>query len=145
MEITDTVDWIVLAGRALFVLVFAMSAIGHLTQSAGMAGYAQSKGVPFARASVIVTGVMLLVGTLGVLLGVYIDLAFAILVLFLIPTAFIMHNYWTITDPQARQMDQVQFNKDVSLAGAALILFALTAALGSHLGLTLTDPLFTNL
>lgn len=146
MEITNTVDWIVLVGRVLFVLLFALSAVGHLTQSSAMAGYAKMKGVPMPQLSVIITGLMQLVGVLGILLGVYMDLAALILVAFLIPTAFIMHNFWTIKDDaQAKQMDQIQFNKDIALAGAALILFALFAALGPHLGLTLTDPLFTDL
>lgn len=142
MELSDTAQWMQLVGRVLFAYLFVGSAIGHLTQSKAMAGYAASKGVPFAQASVFATGLMLAAGSLGMIFGVWIDLAALLLVLFLLPTAFIMHNYWTIDDPAARQGDMLHFNKDIALAGAALVICALTASMGSSLGFTLTDPLF---
>ncbi len=33
-----------------------------------------------------------------------------------------MHRYWTIADPAARQMDMIMFMKNVSMLGAALML-----------------------
>jgi putative oxidoreductase len=65
-----------------------------------------------------------------------------LLVAFLVPTAVLMHGFWKESDGQAKQMEQVQFFKDVALAGAALMLFALFAHVGNDLGLMLTGPLF---
>ncbi|WP_059010703.1 DoxX family protein [Streptomyces specialis] len=135
-------DLVVLIGRVLFVLVFLNSAIGHLTQSKAMAGYAQSKGVPAARAAVLGSGVLLLVGALSVLLGVWADLGALLLALFLLPTALLMHPFWKETDAGARQNEMIHFLKDLALAGAALALFALIAFAGDELGLTWTGPLF---
>jgi hypothetical protein len=53
-----------------------------------------------------------------------------------------MHNFWTLTDPQARQMEQIQFSKDIAMAGGALLAFALFAHAGDDLGSTITGPLF---
>jgi uncharacterized membrane protein YphA (DoxX/SURF4 family) len=39
-------DVVLLIGRVLFVALFLGSAVNHLTQSEGMAGYAASKGLP---------------------------------------------------------------------------------------------------
>jgi putative oxidoreductase len=39
-----------------------------------------------------------------------------------VPTAFLMHGFWKETDAQIRQMEMVQFFKDLGLAGAGLIL-----------------------
>ncbi|MEV6070686.1 DoxX family membrane protein [Nocardia sp. NPDC052001] len=136
-------DVLVLIGRILFVLLFLSSAVGHLTQSEAMAQYAQFKGVPAARLSVLGSGVLLLLGGLSVLLGVWADLGALLLVIFLVPTAFIMHAFWKETDPQAKQTEMISFNKDLSLAGAALMLFAFFAYVGHDLGLTLTGPLFS--
>ncbi|MQA16147.1 MAG: DoxX family membrane protein [Pseudonocardiaceae bacterium] len=133
-------DVVALIGRILFVLVFLASGFGHLTQSPAMAGYAESKRVPAPRITVLATGVLLVVGALMVLLGVWGDLGALLLVIFLIPTAVIMHGFWSETDPQARQLEMIQFLKDMSLAGAALVLIALFAA--GDIGLTLTGPLF---
>src|SRR5262245_66611203 len=114
---------LILIGRILFVVLFLMSSVGHLTQTAGMAAYAESKKVPMARIAVLVTGVMLAVGGLMVLLGIWADLGALILFLFLLPTAILMHGFWRDTG-EARQMEQVQFLKDLALAGACLMLFA---------------------
>ena len=135
-------DVIVLIGRILFSALFIGSAVGHLTQTAGMAGYAQSKGVPMARVAVLVSGVMILVGGLFILLGIWADLGALLLVAFLVPTALLMHGFWKESDPMARQMEMVQFQKDLGLAGASLMLFAFFAYVGDDLGLTVTGPLF---
>ena len=135
-------DVIVLIGRILFVVLFLASGVAHLTKTAPMAGYAQAKGVPAARAAVLVSGVLLLFGGISVLLGLWADLGALALVVFLIPTAFLMHAFWRETDPMAKQMEQTQFFKDLSLGGAALALFAFFAYVGDGLGLTLTGPVF---
>ena len=132
---------VILIGRILFVLVFLGSGFGHLTQSKGMAGYAKSKGVPAAQLSVLASGALLVVGALMVLLGVWADLGALLLVVFLVPTALIMHAFWKETDPAARQAEMISFNKDIGLAGAALMLFAFFAY-ADNLGLTITGPLF---
>ncbi|NUT50608.1 MAG: DoxX family protein [Saccharothrix sp.] len=135
-------DFIALIGRVLFVFLFFGSAMGHLTKTEAMAGYAASKGVPSAKAATLGSGVLMVVGGLMLLLGVWADLGALLLVLFLLPTAFLMHNYWKETDAQAKQQEMIQFNKDVSLAGGALMFFGVYAGPGSDLGLTLTGPLF---
>jgi putative oxidoreductase len=135
------VDIIVLIGRILFAALFITSAYGHLAQTDAFAGYATSRGVPSARPLVLITGVQILAGGLMVLLGIWADLGALLLAAFLIPTAILIHGFWRDTD-QARQMEIVQFSKDMALAGASLMLFALIAFAGENLGLTITGPLF---
>jgi len=48
-----------------------------------------------------------------------------LLVGFLVPTALLMHGFWKESDPQTKQMEQVQFFKDLAVAGAALLLLGL--------------------
>ncbi|MFC4858286.1 DoxX family protein [Actinophytocola glycyrrhizae] len=135
-------DVVALIGRILFVLLFLGSAFGHFTQSAAMAGYAASRGLPQPRLAVIGSGVLMLVGALMVLLGIWLDLGALLLVLFLVPTAVLMHPFWKETDATNKQNEMVSFQKDISLAGAALLILALYAGHGADLGLTITDPLF---
>ncbi|WP_049580039.1 DoxX family protein [Streptomyces sp. SBT349] len=135
-------DILVLIGRILFVLIFLNSAMGHLTQTKAMAGYARSKGVPAPEAVVFGSGVLMLVGALSVLLGVWADLGALLLVVFLIPTALTVHPFWKETDPGVRQNEMLHFLKDIALAGAALMLCGLFAIAGGDLGLTWTGPLF---
>lgn len=135
-------DVVALIGRILFVALFLGSGFGHITQSEAMGGYAASKGVPMAKVATLASGVLIIVGGLMVLLGIWLDLGALLLVLFLLPTAFLMHGFWKETDPQAKQMEMVQFNKDLGLGGAALLIFALYAGYGDGLGITITGPLF---
>jgi putative oxidoreductase len=135
-------DVVVLIGRILFAALFVVSAVGHFTQTDAMTGYTKSKGVPAARLAVLLGGVLLALGAVSILLGLWPDLGALLLVVFLVPTALLMHPFWKETDPQAKQMEQVQFFKDTALAGASLMLFALFAHVGDDLGLVIVGPLF---
>jgi putative oxidoreductase len=132
-------DVVLLVGRVLFGALFIASAIGHLTQTKAMAGYAASRGVPMATAATLLTGVQILLGGSSVILGVWGDLGSLLLVVFLAGTAVLMHQFWRESEPTNRQMEMVHFNKDVALAGAALGFFWVFS---SDPGLTLTGPLF---
>lgn len=135
-------DVVALIGRILFAALFLGSAFGHLTQTEAMAGFAASRGLPQPKLAVIGSGVLILVGGLLVLLGIWIDLGALLLVIFLIPTAILMHPFWKETDAMAKQNEMVAFNKDLALGGAALLILALYSGYGADLGITITDPLF---
>jgi uncharacterized membrane protein YphA (DoxX/SURF4 family) len=114
--------WMHLAGRILVAYIFVKSGIGHLTRFNATVGYAQGKGVPLAKFWVGLTGVMIIVGGLLVALGWHRFIGAGLLFLFLVPVAIIMHGFWKETDPMARAMEQVHFNKDIALAGASLLI-----------------------
>ena len=114
--------FLLLLGRLIFGGFFIMSGINHFTNAGMMAGYSASKGIPAAYLSVVGTGVMLVLGGLSVLLGLFPILGLLLLILFLVPTSLLMHNFWTIQDPQARAADQINFLKNMALTGAALAL-----------------------
>lgn len=134
-------DILLVIGRVLFALIFINSGIAHLTKLDAMAGYAQFKKVPAAKLSVIVSGLMIIIGGLYVAFGVWADLGALLLAIFLVPTAFMMHNFWTIQDAQAKQGEMVNFFKNLSLAGAALIIFVLVGS-GVDFGPSVTDGFF---
>jgi uncharacterized membrane protein YphA (DoxX/SURF4 family) len=135
-------DVVILIGRILFAVLILGSAWSHFSQAKAMTGYAQSKGVPMAGPAVLGGGVLLGLGGLSVLLGIWPDLGALLLVVFLLPTAVLMHGFWRETGAQAKQMEMVQFMKDLGLAGAALMLFGLFASLDENLGLVIVPPLF---
>lgn len=128
-------------GQILFALIFVNSGISHLTKLDAMTGYAKYKKVPAAKLSVVLSGLMILVGGIFVGLGIYADLGALLLAIFLIPTAFLMHNFWKETDATAKMNETISFFKDLSLAGAALIIYALVAG-GAELGINITGSFF---
>ena len=67
-----------------------------------------------------VSGVIALIGGLSVMTGFHARVGAVLLLLFLIPTTILMHNFWDIADPQMAQMQMSHFMKNLSMIGAAL-------------------------
>ena len=120
-------DIIFIVGRILFALIFINSGFAHFAQREAMTGYAQFKKVPAAKLAVPLTGLMILVGGLSVVLGFWADLGALLLAAFLVVSAFMMHNFWTMDDATQKMNETVSFFKNLSMAGAALIIFAIVA------------------
>jgi putative oxidoreductase len=120
----DTVSgatrYLVPLGRALFAAIFVFGGLGLF--SAKTIGYAASAGVPLANLAVPLAGVIALAGGLSVLLGFHARIGAALIVLFLVPVTLAMHQFWTLTDPMAAQMEMASFMKNVALIGGALVL-----------------------
>ena len=116
---------IFLIGRIIFGGYFIRNAFNHFLNHAALEGYTASKGVSMPALAVFVTGVLLLVGGIGVLLGIFIEWALLSLVLFLIPVSFIMHAFWKVSDPMAKSAEQINFMKNMALLGAVFIMFAI--------------------
>ncbi len=111
----------VLIGRFLFSLPFVLFGLNHLMKLDAMSGYAASKGVPAATFVTIVTGLLIIAGGLSVMLGYKARIGAWLLVVFLVPTAFIMHNFWGVEEAMA-QNEMAHFFKDLALAGGALLI-----------------------
>lgn len=109
-------------GRVLFGLYFFYSGFNHFKNEKGLTGYAKSKGVPSPRLAVLLTGAMLLVGGLGIMLAKSVSESAMLLVVFLVPTTFMMHAFWKATDPMHKMNEQVAFSKNLALIGALLML-----------------------
>ena len=98
-----------------------MNGYSHLKNISGMAGYAQSKGVPYAKIVIIVTGLLLVLGGAGIVLGLFVRLAVLFLIVFLVPVTFKMHQYWKITDPMQKMGEEINFKKNIALIGASIV------------------------
>ena len=118
-------QFIVMLGRLLYGGFFFNAGLDHLRKVNMMAPYAAAKGVPAAKPAVLLTGVQLVAGGASVLLGLWPTIGITLIALFLVPTSFLIHGFWTATDPQARTMERVQFLKNAALLGASLMLLAI--------------------
>jgi uncharacterized membrane protein YphA (DoxX/SURF4 family) len=78
-----------------------------------------------AGLSVYVAGLLILFGGLGIILGVYVQLSVAAIVLFLVMVTSFMHRYWKEQDPAAKSVNQLNFYKNLALLGAALMLLSI--------------------
>jgi uncharacterized membrane protein YphA (DoxX/SURF4 family) len=114
-----------LLGRLLFGGVLAFMGINHFMNTDDMTGYAEFKGLPAPRLSVVGSGVLLVLGGLGIVAGAFPVLAAGALATFLVVSAVTMHDFWAQDDPEDQQNELTNFLKNVYGAGAALGFLAL--------------------
>jgi putative oxidoreductase len=113
-------NYLVLLGRVCYSAIFIMAGPAHFTK-ADLA-YGVSKGVPLAAIAVPLSGVIALLGGLSILIGYKARYGAWLLVLFLVPVTVMMHNFWTISIPVEKSMQQIMFMKNLSMLGAAFLI-----------------------
>jgi uncharacterized membrane protein YphA (DoxX/SURF4 family) len=134
---------VILFGRILFGLIFVGAGVaGHLRAPDETAGYAEMRGLSNAKLLTQVSGVLIIAGGLGVILGVWADLAALGLVVYTLIAAFMIHHFWTDEDAMTQQVEMSMFMKNLSIAGGGLILFGFLAATGGAVDFMITDPVF---
>ncbi len=114
--------YLFILGRIIVGLFFIHNAYGHLMHYKSTALYAKMKGVPMPEVATVFTGLMLLVGGLSVMLGIYPFIGVIILIIFLVPTTLIMHQYWKMQDPMQKMGEKINFLKNWALIGLLLML-----------------------
>ena len=116
---------VVVLGRFFFALIFLMAGANHFNKQS--IGYAASQGVPLAAIAVPLSGALAIAGGLSILLGYRAKLGAWLVVLFLVPVTFMMHKFWTVTDPMTAQIQMIMFMKNISMLGGALLVSQLGA------------------
>ncbi len=114
-----------LIGRIVLGVYYLFNAFNHFRNLNMLAGYAGSKGVPSPKLAVAGTGLLLLLGGLSILLGYQPTIGVILIVVFLVPVAFMMHNFWAVQDPQMKMVEMVNFTKNLALAASALMFLAI--------------------
>lgn len=107
-------------GRIVFAVYFLYNGAGHFVNFQGLRAYAEAKGVPVPGGAVAVTGLILLAGGLSFLLEYQMQAGAAVLALFLVPSAVLMHNFWAEQDGGSRANELAHFLKNIALAAAVL-------------------------
>jgi len=111
---------VVLFGRLFFALIF-LAAAPTLFASQTVA-YAAAQGVPLASIAVPFAGITAILGGVSILLGYHARIGAGLIALFLVGVTPMMHNFWAVTDPMARQMQMIMFMKNLSMLGGALLI-----------------------
>ena len=132
---------VILVGRILFAFMFLMSGFNHLAKAEAMAGYAAYKKVPAPKLANLLSGVLMLLGGLSIILGVYADLGALVLAILLVALAVKMHDFWN-AEGEEKQPEMIGFMKNISMAGGALFLFAYAATEDSNIGPALGKSLW---
>ena len=112
-------------GRILLCTIFLLSALGNkIPNFQAVAGYMAKEGVPAPQVMLAGAIVFLIAGSLSVILGYKARIGAALLLIFLVLASYYFHDFWTVSDPQARQEQMIQFMKNLGLMGAMLLVIA---------------------
>jgi putative oxidoreductase len=114
-----------LIGRIIFGAYWLMAAFNHFKNLKHMSEYAKAQGTAFPKLAVAGSGVILLLGGLSMLLGVYPLVGIALLVVFLLGVSLQIHSFWKVEDAQMKQIDMINFTKNMALIGALLMFLLL--------------------
>ena len=112
--------FMLLIGRICFSAIFITSGIGHF--STDTIAYAAGHGLSNAEILVPLSGLIAIAGGISVLFGLFARAGAWLLVLFLVPITFFMHDFWNVTDAAAARMQMVMFYKNMSMLGGALVI-----------------------
>lgn len=110
--------------RFFLSTIFLLSAVGNkIPNFEGVVQYMQSAGMPAPRFMLVAAIVVLVVGSLSVLLGFQARIGAGMLLAFLVLATYYFHAFWNF-EGQERQVQTVQFMKNLSMAGAMLFIVA---------------------
>lgn len=112
-----------LAGRFLLSLVFLVSGFFKVAGYSQMVGFAAAKGLPLTSVSIACAAAIELLGGLAILTGFHTRIAAWLLLLYLIPTTLLFHNFWALQGME-QQDNMIHFLKNLAIMGGLLTLAA---------------------
>ena len=112
-------------GRILLCTIFLLAAVGNkIPNFSAVAKVMDEQGVPAPQIMLVGAIVFLIAGSLSVILGYKARIGAALLLVFLVLATYYFHDFWTVSDPQARQEQMIQFMKNLGLMGAMVLIIA---------------------
>jgi putative oxidoreductase len=113
---------VLLLGRLAMAAIFLPSGLGKLENLGGFAQTLAGKGLPAAYAWAVVGALSEFLGSICVILGLKTRWAALLMIVFTSVAALISHNFWTMQG-QPRQLNYIQFMKNLAIIGGFLFLF----------------------
>jgi putative oxidoreductase len=114
-----------LLARLMIAAIFLASAIGNkIPQFQATASYMQTEGVPNPKLALFGAIGLLLLGGLSVVLGAWTRIGSLFLLVFLAAATFYFHDFWKFADPTQRQLQTIQFMKNLAIGGGLLALIS---------------------
>lgn len=117
-----TILILLLIGRIMFALIFIFSGITQLLNIKGTVQLMSTLGIPFPKFSAIFSSLMAIVGGIGIVFHAYSLYGSIIIILFLLPTTFMGHRFWSIKDKKEKTNHMQHFMKNISMIGGAIVI-----------------------
>lgn len=112
-----------LVGRILLASIFLVSGFAKLTNTAETAGHMSAVGIPAPELLAMVAGVAEIAGALAILFGFLTRIGALGLILFMIPTTLLFHNFWAFEGAE-QKTQMINFLKNLTIIGGLSLLVA---------------------
>jgi putative oxidoreductase len=121
---------LVVTGRTLFSLHFLVTSLLHVVKFEFLVAQMAVRGVPAPRFFLILATVLQVLGALSIMLGYKAKTGALLLILFIVPSTPVMHNFWALQGQDAF-VNFAFFIRNISILGALLLIIAFGSGPGS--------------
>jgi putative oxidoreductase len=108
-----------LCGRILIAIIFLFSAFGKIGNFGPTTERMEGQGLPITGILLVLAIIAEIGGGLSIAAGFKARLGALALLVFLIPTTLVFHDFWTFDSPE-RRMQMIQFLKNLAIMGGLL-------------------------
>ena len=112
-----------LLARTAMAAIFVVSGSAKLVDVAGTAEHMTRVGIPYPETLAMLVGIAEILGAVALIFGALTRAGALGLLIFLIPTTLIFHNFWA-SSPAEYQMQQINFMKNFTIMGGMLMVWA---------------------
>lgn len=120
--------FVALLARVALMTIFLVSTVSNkIPQFSQTVQYMTQEKVPIPMAALACAIGLLLLGSVSLLLGAWTRIGAFFLLIFLCAATYYFHDFWTFTDPLQRQLQTIQFLKNLAIGGGLLALMAFGA------------------
>jgi putative oxidoreductase len=110
-------------GRLFISAIFIITGVMHILHWHEKAAGLGAKGMPFPDFFLVCAVVLMIGGGILLLVGQHIHLAAIALLVFMVPTTLLYHNFWSF--PAAEYQGQfIQFLKNLAIMGGLLMVLS---------------------
>ena len=120
--------FVALLARLALMTIFIVSTVSNkIPQFSQTVQYMTQEKVPIPMAALACAIGLLILGSVSLLLGAWTRIGAFFLLVFLCAATYYFHDFWTFTDPLQRQLQTIQFLKNLAIGGGLLSLMAFGA------------------
>jgi putative oxidoreductase len=112
---------ILLLARILLMVLFIITGWAKLTHFDGTTAYMTSLGAPLPMVAAAIAVIMEFFVGILLVIGFYTRPLALVYAVFVLGTALLGHQYWTMVDPE-RTANMINFYKNISIIGGLLVL-----------------------
>lgn len=118
---------LMLFGRIGISLIFLLAGANKLMNFDAYQKLLTEKGFQYIPFVIFAAAVVEIIGAISLILGWKTRWGAILLLLFIVPTTLIFHNFWDFVEPAVRELQMIMFFKNLAIIGGLLYILSFSA------------------